>query len=145
MFLKLEQILPHLGDVEGGAADAPAERTVAGYFCPKGVVPFEGDGMVDQLRERLVWGERKFLLFSKGRMGVRVSTGTKGKGVDTAVASMGEEEFGGEGVEVVFKEGSDGFNPIFANEVRELGGVPVLIVVDTPVNPWVETWQGFQR
>jgi hypothetical protein len=41
-------------------------------------------------------------------MGVWVSVGAKGMGVDRAVMSAGKKEFGGSGVKFVLVEGGDG-------------------------------------
>ena len=63
LFLELEEDLLHFHDTKCGVADAHIEHTVADDLHSKGVVLFEGDGMINQPRERLIGGESKFLLF----------------------------------------------------------------------------------
>ena len=67
----------------------------------------------------------------------------KGTGVDRAVASTSEKKFGGSGVEVITVEGSNGFDQTIGDEVLEHWGIPILIVVDEPTHPWMESRQGF--
>ena len=61
--LEVKKVLPHFGDAEGRVANACVECAVADDLCSKGVVLFEGDGVVNQPHERLVRGKGKLLLF----------------------------------------------------------------------------------
>ncbi len=62
-----------------------------------------------------------------GGAGVRVSMGTEGTGVDMAVASAGEEEFGGLRVEVILIEGGRAFTLITGDCIWEDGGAAGLV------------------
>ena len=128
--MKLKKVLLHLSNTEGRVANVYIECTVADNFHLECVILFKGDSVVNQLRKQLVGGECEFLLFSQCRMGVGISMGVEGTGVDGTVASVSKEEFGGSGVEVVVVEGCNGLNLFVKDEVWEQRHILVLVVVN---------------
>jgi len=107
VFLQLEEFLSHFCDVVGGAADAGIKGPVVDNFYMEGVIFFKVDSMVNQLEEGLVRVEHKLLFAGQHSMGVGVSVGMEGIGVDSAIASACEEKFRGLHVEVVLIERGD--------------------------------------
>ena len=93
--------------------------------------------MVDELGERLVWVECKLLFAGQCGVGVGVSMGIKGIGVDGTIASI-SEEFGRLCIKVILVEGGNNFSLTVEDQVGEYGHVAGFVMVDKPPNPWME-------